>query len=309
MSTASLPSSAAAAVDETIGLDERMPRRATLPPGRRRRKRRWVSNLIAVVFSVVWIFPVYWMVNTAFKPRAEIMTPTPIFLPQHPSIDNFIVAVTQSNFLTDLRNSLIVVVATVVLSIVLGFFAAAALSRFRFRGRRTIMVFILVVQMLPGTALLIPTFLMFNSLNLLGTFFGLALAYVAAVLPFSIWVMRGFFIAIPMEIEEAAKMDGANTWVILTRVLFPLVGPGVIATSIFAFIAAWNDYLIAYTFMKDQAMYTLPVWLASFTTPAAGTDFGGQMAGSVLFSLPVIIFFLIIQRNLVAGMSAGAVKG
>ncbi|UOE43704.1 carbohydrate ABC transporter permease [Agromyces larvae] len=278
-------------------------------PRRTARRRRSIPNLIAIAFCAVWIFPVYWMVNTAFKPRSEILTATPIFFPQHPSIDNFIVAITQTGFLTDLRNSLIVVTGTVLLSIVLGFFAAAALSRFRFRGRRAVLVAILAVQMLPGTALLIPTFLMFNSLNLLGTFAGLVLAYVAAVLPFSIWVMRGFFVAIPAEIEEAARIDGASTWAVLLRIWFPLVGPGVIATSIFAFIAAWNDYLVAYTFMKDQAMYTLPVWLASFTTPTTGTDFGGQMAGSVLFSLPVIVFFLLIQRNLVTGLSAGAVKG
>jgi N,N'-diacetylchitobiose transport system permease protein len=112
-----------------------------------------------------------------------------------------------------------------------------------------------------------------------------------------------------MELEEAARVDGAGTWRVLWSVLFPLVAPGVIATSIFSFIYAWNDYLVAYTFMKDQSMYTLPVWLASFTTPTTGTDYGGQMAASVLFSLPVVVFFLIIQRNLVTGMSAGAVKG
>jgi N,N'-diacetylchitobiose transport system permease protein len=249
------------------------------------------------------------MLNTAFKRRDEILTPTPLFVPAHPSIDNFIVAVTQTGFLTNLRNSVVVVICTVLVSILVGFFAAAAVSRFRFRGRRTVMVVILAVQMLPGTALLIPTFLMFNSVGLLGTFAGLVLAYVAAVLPFSIWIMRGFFLNVPRELEEAAMMDGAGTWRILFQVLLPLVAPGVIATSIFAFIAAWNDYLVAYTFMNDQAMYTLPVWLASFTTPTTGTDVGGQMAGSVLFSLPVIVFFLLIQRHLTSGLSAGAVKG
>ncbi|MFV0126396.1 carbohydrate ABC transporter permease [Streptomyces sp. HMX112] len=214
-----------------------------------------------------------------------------------------------TTFFINLRNSLIVVGGTVVLALILGFFAAAALSRFRFRGRRTIMVTILIVQMLPATALLIPTFLVFNRVGLLGTWIGLILAYVATVLPFSIWVMRGFFIAIPTEIEEAARMDGASTWQVLYKILFPLVAPGVVASSIFAFIAAWNDYLIAYTFMKDQAQYTLPVWLASFSTPTTGTDFTGQMAGSVLFSLPVVVFFLVIQRKLVSGVSAGAVKG
>jgi N,N'-diacetylchitobiose transport system permease protein len=288
---------------------------ATRPTGartgrpRRRPKRRIGVNLIAIAFSVVWIFPVYWMVNTAFKPRSEAMTATPLFLPQHLTMSNFASAVGQANFFNDLKSSVIVVAGTLVLSIPLALLAAAALTRFRFRGRRSIMVFILATQMLPGTALLIPTFLMFNRLNLLGSYIGLILAYVGAVLPFSIWVMRGFFLGIPFEIEEAARVDGASTWRVLRSVLFPLVAPGVIATSIFAFIAAWNDYLVAYTFMKDQTMYTLPVWLASFSNPLTGTDFGSQMAASVLFSLPVVVFFLFIQRNLVAGMSAGAVKG
>ena len=278
-------------------------------PLHRRRHHHLGANIVALVFAVVWAFPVYWMINTAFKPRPEVMTAEPLFFPQHPTVTNFVNAFGQSNFLLDLRNSVIVVVSAVLLSIVLGGFAAAALSRFRFRGRRTIMVVILAVQMLPPTALLIPTFLVFNELSLLGTFFGLVLAYVATVLPFSIWVMRGFFLAIPYEIEEAAMIDGAGTWRILRSILFPLVLPGIIATSIFAFITAWNDYLIAYTFMKDESMYTLPVWLASFSNPQSGTDFGGQMAASVLFSLPVVVFFLLIQRKLVTGMSAGAVKG
>ncbi|MEV4280193.1 carbohydrate ABC transporter permease [Actinoplanes xinjiangensis] len=268
-----------------------------------------MKNTIAAVFCLVWIFPVYWMVNTAFKPRPEVMTPDPHFWPHHPTLDNFTAAVTQPQFLTNLGNSVIVVTVTVLASIVLGIFAAAALSRFRFPGRRAIMVVILAVQMLPATAMLIPLFTMFNNLDLLGTYSALILAYVATVLPFSIWVMRGFFVAVPAEIEEAAQIDGAGTWRILVSVLFPLVAPGVIATGIFAFIAAWNDYLIAYTFMQDEARYTLPVWLASFTNPHTGTDFGAQMAASVIFAAPVVVFFLIIQRNLVAGMSAGAVKG
>ena len=274
-----------------------------------RGRRRWAVNSIAAIFCLVWIFPVYWMVNTAFKSRPEVLTPTPHFLPERPTLDNFVRAVTQDQFLANLRNSVIVVAATVMVSIALGIFAAAALSRFRFTGRRTIMVVILAVQMLPSTALLIPMFAMFNSVDLLGTYLALVLAYVATVLPFSIWVMRGFFVAIPAEVEEAAQLDGASTWRILFSVLFPLVAPGVIATSIFAFIAAWNDYLFAYTFMQDESRYTLPVWLASFSNPHTGTDFGAQMAASVLFSVPVVVFFLLIQRNLVAGMSAGAVKG
>lgn len=279
------------------------------PRRRLKRRSRTGTDLLGLVFIFVWAFPVYWMVNTALKPRDEILTVTPMFLPAHPTLDNFVNAVTQPYFLENVRNSVIVVAAAMAFSMALGLFAAMALARFRFRGRRTIMVLILGIQMLPATALLIPTFLIFNSLNLLGTYFGLILSYVAAVLPITIWLLRGFFLAIPRELDEAAMMDGAGTWRIMWSVLFPLVTPGLVATSVFAFIAAWNDYIIAFTYMKDQAMYTLPVWLASFSTARTDTDYGSQMAASVLFSLPVIVFFLIIQRNLVAGVTSGAVKG
>jgi N,N'-diacetylchitobiose transport system permease protein len=275
---------------------------------RRRRRPRWVSHTIAIVFSLVWVFPVYWMLNTAFKPRDEVMTPTPIFWPRQLTFQNFIVAISQADFFDDLRNSVIVVFSSVILSVVVGMFASAALTRFRFRSRRPLMLSILIIQMLPPTAMIIPMFLIFNDVGLIGNYAGLILAYVALVLPFSIWVMRGFFITIPVELEEAAEMDGASTWRVLWSVLFPLVMPGVIATSVFAFVTAWNDYIFAYTFMKDQTMYTLPVWLASFSTPT-GTDFGSQMAASVLFCLPAVVFFMIVQRRLVTGMSAGAVKG
>ncbi|WP_211217926.1 carbohydrate ABC transporter permease [Microbacterium luticocti] len=278
-------------------------------PARRRRRPHIGANVIAIVFSVVWVFPVYWMLITAFKPRSDVMTPTPQFLPMHPTLENFINAVTKTNFLLNLRNSIIVVGCAIVFAMLIALFASAALSRFRFRGRRTIMVLILAVQMLPGAALLIPQFLIFNDLGLLNKYIGLILAYVAAVLPFSIWSLRGFFVTIPVEVEEAAMMDGAGTWTILWKVLFPLVIPGLISTSIFGFITAWNEYILAYTFMKDTTMYTLPVWLVSFAIPNQPVDYGGQMAASLLFSLPVVVFFLIIQRHLVTGMSAGAVKG
>lgn len=268
-----------------------------------------VATTIAIVFCVVWAFPTYWMVKSAFTPRKDALTSTPSFLPLNPTLANFETAIFQAGFFDNLRSSLIVVTGAVVFAVLLGLFAAAALSRFRFRGRRTILVIILLIQMIPGAATLIPQYLVFNEAGLLGTYTGLILAYISSTLPFSIWMMRSFFLALPAELEEAAQLDGASTWQVLTRILFPLVLPGMIATSVFTFINAWNDYLIAYTFMKDQSMYTLPVWLASFSSPLTGTDVSGQMAASVLFSLPVVVFFVILQRKLVVGMSAGAVKG
>src|SRR5699024_9513550 len=160
--------------------------------------RHWRANTLGIIFSLVWVFPVYWMVNTAFKPRSEVMTSTPTFFPSEPTLHNFIVAVSQTNFLLNLRNSVIVVSITVAVSVLLGLFAAAALARFRVPGRRPIMVILLLVQMIPIPSLLIPMFLVFNEVGLLGPFLGLLLAYVATVLPFSIWVMRGFYVGIPL---------------------------------------------------------------------------------------------------------------
>ncbi|WP_292887343.1 carbohydrate ABC transporter permease [Microbacterium sp.] len=282
---------------------------ATAVPRRRRVRRPWLATTLAALFVVVWLFPLYWMLNTAFKPRDEVLTPVPRFLPSRLNVDNFVIALTQTDFLVNLRNSVIVVFSAVIFAIVIGFLASAALTRFRFRGRRSIMISLLAAQMLPGAALLIPLFLIFNEAGLTGTYAGLILVYIGHVLPFAIWTMRGFFLAIPVEIEEAAQIDGASTWRILRSVLLPLVLPGVISTSVFAFITAWNDYILAYTFMKDSSMYTLTIWLASFSTVTKGTDFGAQMAASVLFSLPVVVFFLLVQRRLVSGMAAGAVKG
>jgi N,N'-diacetylchitobiose transport system permease protein len=278
------------------------------PVRRRRRFKHPVSHILTYALCAIWLFPIYWMLNTSFKTPANITTTSPQFVPTPFSVANYIDAFTKAGFLSSLFNSLLVTLCTVIVSIVLGFLAAAALSKFRFTGRRTILVVIIMVQMIPATALLIPLFLSFKSLGLLNSYGGLILAYVATVLPFSIWVLRSFFIALPDEIEEAAKVDGANTWRILRSIYLPLVLPGLISTSVFAFINAWNDYITAYVMLENQSKYTLPVWLVSFSTNE-GTDYGGLIAASVIFSLPVVIFFMLVQRNLVKGMSAGAVKG
>lgn len=275
-------------------------------PRRRTNPGKIATTILALLFCVVWFFPVYWMIITAVKPRDEIMTTTPVFWPTHLSFDNFIVAVTQTSFLTNLKNSVVVTAISIVLSIIVAFFACAALTLYRFRGRKPIMVFVLAIQMTSGG--IIPQFIIYNQLGLLNKYSGLILAYIAMVLPFAIWNMRGFFLNIPKDIFESAAVEGANDWQILWKITFPLAAPGIVSTSVFAFINAWNDYMIAYTFMKDQSKYTLPVWLSSFSTPTMGTDFGGQMAASVIFSLPVVVFFMLIQRNIMKGVTTGAVK-
>lgn len=301
MST-SMSASPAQAVSQAAA-QSASPRRRTNPG---KIARRAGTTILALLFCVVWFFPVYWMIITAVKPRDEIMTTTPVFWPTHLSFDNFIVAVTQTSFLTNLKNSVVVTAISIVLSIIVAFFACAALTLYRFRGRKPIMVFVLAIQMTSGG--IIPQFIIYNQLGLLNKYSGLILAYIAMVPPFAIWNMRGFFLNIPKDIFESAAVEGANDWQILWKITFPLAAPGIVSTSVFAFINAWNDYMIAYTFMKDQSKYTLPVWLSSFSTPTMGTDFGGQMAASVIFSLPVVVFFMLIQRNIMKGVTTGAVK-
>ena len=274
---------------------------------KRRTRRRLALNTVATVFCLVWIFPVYWMVNTAFKPYGDILRSTPGFLPIPLSLGNFTDALGKPMFGDYLRNSLIVTGAAVVASALLAVFAAVALTRFRFLGRRAFLVTVLAIQMVPTPALVIPIFLTLKGANLLNTLLGLSLTYIGFVLPFTIWTLRGFLHGIPVELEEAAMVDGAGRLTVLRRILLPLIAPGLIASSVFAFITAWNDYVFAYVEMKDQGHYTLPVWLVSFST-STGVDYGGLIAGSTLFALPVIVFFLLIQRRLVEGMTSGAVK-
>jgi N,N'-diacetylchitobiose transport system permease protein len=279
-----------------------------MAPRPARRARRVALNAAAAAFCVLWIFPVYWMLNTSFKPFRDILTATPKFVPFPMSIGNFTDAVRQPFFLDYLRNSLIVTCGVVAASVAVAFLAATALARFRFFGRTAFGVVVLLSQMVPPAALLVPLFLTAKDLDMLNSLIGLGITYLAFVLPLTIWVLRGFIMGVPVELEEAAKVDGAGPVTVICRILFPLAVPGVIATSVFAFITAWNDFLYAYVMMKDQTKYTLPVWLVSFSTNT-GTDFGGLIAASTIVAVPVTAFFLLIQHRLVAGLSAGAIKG
>jgi N,N'-diacetylchitobiose transport system permease protein len=275
---------------------------------KRYRTMTWVWRAVAIVFALVTVFPVYWMVNSAFEPNSEITSLTPSFFPVHFTLHNFVSATNRPYFWDDARNSLVVVTSAVLVTLVLGFLAAAAISRFRLRGAAAFLVLILVVQMVPGTALIIPTFLLLDNLHLTDNYFGLIIVYAAATLPFTIWVLRGFVRGVPYELEEAGQVDGLSRFGAFVRILLPLVLPGLIAAGIFAFITAWNDFLVADVIMSQNTHQTLPVWLYSFTTNT-GTDFAGLMAGCTMMALPVVIFFLFVQRRIVSGFTAGSVKG
>ena len=276
--------------------------------GRRRRMRQLGWNVLGLLVLAVMVFPVYWMVATAFKPGQQILSYTPQWVPTHPTLSNFRDAIHQPFFWNAVKNSLIVVTTVVALSVVLAFLASLALAKFHFYGRKAFIVLILGVQMVPLAALIIPLYILMSRLGQIDKLTGVIAMYLTFVLPFTVWTMRGFLLGIPKELEEAAMVDGATRFGAFVRVLLPLVGPGLVATSIFAFIQAWNEFIIAYVFLHTPEKQTLMVWLASFTT-LRGTDWGPLMAGATLSALPVVVFFLLVQRRIAFGLTAGAVRG
>jgi N,N'-diacetylchitobiose transport system permease protein len=301
-------------VDSRATVGQRAGRAAGSRARAARRTRAAGVNLLGVVIALVTLFPLFWMVSTAFKPSHEIYSLTPNLLPAHPTLGNFrAVSSGQVSGIGTVwlffRNSLAVTLAAVLLSSLLSLMASVAVARYRFRLRATLLVMLLVVQMVPAQALIIPLFLDFNRLNLLQNLAGLVIVYAAQALPVSIWMLRNFVATIPRELEEAAAIDGAGGFTIFWRILFPLVAPGLVATSIFAFITAYNEFIVALTFLgQAHSDYTLPIYVTYFFG-RGGAEWGPIMAASTLYTIPVIIFFLIVRRRLVGGLVAGAVKG
>lgn len=266
------------------------------------------SNLIGLVFIIFLGFPVYWMVSTSFKAPADVLVASPSIWPSSFSLENYFLAFQKEYFVGSIINSAVVVAITVVVSLVLALTASFALARIKFKGKSTLTVMLLVVQMVPLTALIIPLFLQLSSFGLVNTQPGLIITYIAFVLPFVIWTLRGFLMGIPQELEEAALVDGCSRPKAFIHIIFPLMAPGLVATGVYAFIQAWNEFLLAYIIMASQENQTLPVWLAGFTT-RTGTDWGPLMAASVIAAIPAVVLFLIFQKKLAVGVTAGAVKG
>jgi N,N'-diacetylchitobiose transport system permease protein len=264
-------------------------------------------NIVGLALAVVMAFPVYWMINTAFKPANELHTFEPQFLPAHPTLDNFRSALHAPNFLTDLRNGVIITCGAVVAGIVVGFLGSLAIARFRFYGRRALILVVLMVQMVPFLALLIPLFLTLNRFHLTNTLTGAMITYLILVLPYTVWMLRGFIVNVPKELDEAALVDGCSRWQTFYKIILPLTAPGLVAASIYGFIQTWNEFIIINT-LNDADKWNLMAWLASNQT-LRGTTWGPLMAAATLTSLPVVIFFLIIQRKVAVGLTAGAVKG
>lgn len=284
--------------------------RSLMTASEARRRRAVASTLTyvaAIVVGLFAVFPLFWMVLTSVKPQAEIITPEPVWWPSEFVFDRY-PRVLDAGFTTYLRNSLIVAAGVTTLGLLVSTLAGYALARFKMPLRNLLVMLILVTQLFPLVVLLIPLFIVMRNFELLGSLWGLIIAYLAFITPLTIWILRGFFISIPTELEDAALIDGCTRFGAMWRVILPLAGPGIAASAIFAWIAAWNEFLMALTFIRSDALRTLPVGLAQFAG-LEQTDHGAIMAASTMFTVPVVIFFLFVHKRLTTGMVAGAVKG
>lgn len=266
--------------------------------------------LLVVTILFYTIFPFYWMAVSSLKPDSDLFTTPLNYLPKPLSLGHMRYVLNSGEFLRALRNSAFVATSTVLLSLLIGSFAAYAIGRMKFRGKSPIMYLILSMTMFPQIAVLGSLYQMINRVHLFNRWPALTISYLTFTLPFTVWVLANFFKAMPGELEEAALVDGATPFQAFLKILLPLALPGLVTTGLLAFIAAWNEFLFAVTFTQDSRARTAPVAIASFS---GNTQFdypwGNIMAAAVIVTVPLVVLVLIFQRKLLAGLTAGAVKG
>jgi len=274
---------------------------------------RIFAHLAVIVLVMVVLYPVMLVVKKAFEPGRDFaLSPSPI--PTTLTLDNFRgLFGTQGShgeylFVRQALNSVVIALATTVVGVFLSCTAAYALSRFRFPGRKTGLTTFVVVQMFPSTLLIMPLYVVLDKLGLLNSITGLVLVYSTTAIPFCVWTLKGYFDGLPRELEEAARIDGASAWLIFRKIILPLARPGLAVTALFSFMTAWNEFIMASTFMTDESRYTLPVLIQS-SVGQFSADWGLFAAGAVVTSVPVMIAFYVLQKYLVGGLTAGAVKG
>jgi N,N'-diacetylchitobiose transport system permease protein len=250
------------------------------------------------------------MINSSLLDNETLKRSTPTFLPFGGSFENFKWVFKRGDFFGALQISLAVTLLTVLVVLLFAFLAALAISRFRFRGRKSFVLAVLFIQMLPAEGLFIAQYKMMDALELRNTVIGVAIIYVAAVVPFTIWMLRGFVAGIPADLEEAAMVDGLSRTKAFFRITFPLLAPGLVASGVYAFLQAWNEFTTALVLLESNNK-TLPLWLRAFIEGSKGReiDWGQVMAASTLVAVPVIIFFVLVQGRMTSGLVAGAVKG
>ncbi len=269
-----------------------------------------LKYLILSVITFVFIFPIFWLVSTSFKNPIDIFAYPPIFIPSTPTLDHYAVLFGEAEILKYIVNSVVVAVSTTLFALVVGTLSAYALARFQlpYQLNERLSFWVLSTRMFPPIVTIIPLFAMMRALHLVNTRIGLVIAYAAFNLPFVVWMMRGFFVEIPKELEEAAMVDGASRMMAFRRIVLPIAKPGLVATAIFTMIMSWNEFMFALILSQTRSAATLPIGIASRVTQYE-IQWGPMSAGGVIAVVPVLVFAFIVQRHLVRGMSFGAIKG
>lgn len=278
-----------------------------------RTRNRWLTRplqyLALAAYMVFLGFPLLWLLTASFKTPRELNSPTPTFLPESLNFDNFAAAIDKADLVTATMNSLTVAAATMILVTVISLPAAYALARFRTKLRGMATGWILLSQVFPVILIVIPLFMILKSLGLVNTLPGLVLIYMVWSLPFSLWMLQGYIAGIPVDLEEAGAMDGASRSRVLVSIVLPLLTPGLVATGLFTFISSFNEFFFALVIIQDPKLATLPLTLARFVGAEGQVQLGQLAAGSLLATIPSLVFFALIQRRLTAGLLSGAVKG
>lgn len=282
----------------------------------------WPLHILLVLVTLVAVYPILWVLTVAFSGQQVLafveLPANPGFLdrlravmpwPSHFSLSNFVDVFTEQPFARWLLNSAVVAGATTIVGVFLASTAGYAFSRFRFPGRRVGLMSFLVSQMFPGVLMLIPLYIIVVKwLNLGSSYIGLILVYSTTAIPFCVWMLKGYFDTIPRELEESALMDGASQVTIFTRIVLPLAKPAVAVTALFSFMTAWNEFILALTFINQEDMYTAPVGLRFFVS-GFSEQWGYFAAGALVAAIPVVVLFMFLQKYLISGLTAGAVKG
>jgi multiple sugar transport system permease protein len=275
-----------------------------------RKNRGWLllGYVIIVVMALWAVTPFYWMLLTSFKSEGEILTPSANLLPKSFTVTHYTKTFFATGFPNFLKNSLIVGTATTLLSVVVGAMAGYAISRLRFRGRDVVARALVYSYLVPASILFIPLFALMVSLGLTNSLLGLALTYLTFTVPFCTWMLIGYFRTVPIELEEAALVDGATKWTVLWRIIVPLSAPAMVVVAVFSFTLSWNEFLYALVLVQSKDAMTAPVGLTSFQI-ADQTFWGAMMAASTIMSLPPLLLYLVSQRWVIAGWTMGSVKG
>ncbi|MCL4561984.1 MAG: carbohydrate ABC transporter permease [Chloroflexi bacterium] len=275
---------------------------------RRLRIKQAIVLTLLIIIVTILVFPFIWMLSTAFKGPEEVFTQIPRWIPLKPTLMNFNTILFNTSFPRYFLNSVVVGMVTMVIALAVTIFAGYALSRYNFRGKTAFSMWLLVSQMFPPVLMIIPIFVLMLQLKLVNTYASLIITYATFALPFSTWMLKAYFDTVPIDLEEAAKVDGCNQFQALTKIILPLAAPGIVTVALFIFILAWHEFMFALTLTSTTEMRTLPVGISLFLGEYR-TLWGQLMAGSVIVTAPVVVFFVYLQRYIVQGLTLGAVKG